>query len=41
MKDKFIIPEAIIILFDNEDVIATSGLGGWYGEPGDDGYDED
>lgn len=42
-KKQFTIPEAIIVAFNNEDVIATSGPGNPYvpGEGGDEGYDPD
>lgn len=36
MEKLFEKPEAIIVLFKEEDIIVTSGdLDGWYGEPGD------
>lgn len=40
-ENKFVIPEAIIISFSEDDVIVTSGtLGEWWGNnPGDEYHD--
>ena len=40
-KQKFVIPEAIIVAFNNEDIIVTSTkFGTWWGEePGDEYQD--
>ena len=40
MEKKFIIPESIIVLFSNDDIITKSGFGDDYGQPGDDGSGE-
>ena len=41
-EKKFINPEAIVILYDKEDIIVTSGdVGDWFGfRDGDEWFDE-
>ena len=42
MEKKFVIPEALLVLFGQEDIITESGTGGEYGDPGDEWWsDED
>lgn len=40
-KKRFAIPEAIIVAFNDEDIIVTSGPGGLFGEGGDEAQDPD
>ena len=35
-KKKFIIPQALLVSFTNEDIIRTSGEGPYWGDDGDD-----
>lgn len=41
MEKKFVVPELVIILFNNEDIITSSGPGNPFGYGGDEYKDED